>query len=530
MQVDVDAYPAQAAASLAAILSLEVCTDEVQDLLVRQGVAAGVRLAQRGDVAARAVVLTPGTFFHGLIHIGSEHFPGGRLGDPASALLPQALQALGFSLGRFKTGTTPRLDGDSLDFSKMHEQHGDADYVPFSAASPQTPALPQRSCFVTRTTAETHRIIRDNLTRSALYSGQITGTGVRYCPSVEDKIVKFPERESHHVFVEPEGLHTRWFYPNGLSNSLPREVQAEVVRSVPGLEHARIVQTGYGIEHDYLEPTQLFPTLEAKRMPGLFFAGQINGTTGYEEAAAQGLMAGINAAHKALGRAPVVLDRSQAYIGVLIDDLVTKGTQEPYRMFTSRVEYRLVIREDNADERLTPLGHALGLVTEEAFQAFSSRLDARHREWERLGLRRLTGAQVNPRLAGWGLAPVEGSATLHELLRRPEIDYARLAELDPETAALDSDLRQRVEVRVKYEGYLKRQMEEVARFKDLETITIPPSFSYAGLPGLTLEIIEKLSRIRPLNLGQASRVSGVTPPALTLLMAYLKKKPQARHA
>jgi tRNA uridine 5-carboxymethylaminomethyl modification enzyme len=325
--------------------------------------------------------------------------------------------------------------------------------------------------------------------------------------------------------VEPEGLHTTRFYPNGLSNSLPLDVQIEMVHSVPGLENARLVQAGYGIEHDYLDSTQLKPTLEAKRFDGLFFAGQINGTTGYEEAAAQGLLAGINAACSVLGKSPVVLDRSQAYLGVLVDDLVTKGTNEPYRMFTSRVEYRLVIREDNADERLTPLGHALGLISDADFAQFKLRLEARAEEHRRLAESRLKGsAEVNQRLLSWGLSPVNGSATLLEVLRRSEVDYARLAQLDPATNAVPADVRRRVDVEVKYEGYIKRQMAEVERFKDLEAVRIPADFVYAGLPGLATEIVEKLTQLRPTSLGQAGRVSGVTPAALSLLHLYLTRK------
>ncbi len=525
MQVDLDVYPAAASARLKNLSGLDLLEDEMVDLQIRGDRVAGIRLAQGGELSAKCVVITPGTFFHGLIHIGSEHFPGGRLGDPAAEQLPQRLQALGLNFGRFKTGTTPRLDGATIDFLRLAEQKGDAEYLPFSVRSPRTPVLPQRSCFAGHTNLKTHQIIRENLGKSALYSGQITGTGVRYCPSVEDKIVKFPERDSHHVFVEPEGLNTPRWYPNGLSNSLPLDVQLEMVHSVSGLENARIVQTGYGIEHDYLDPTQLKPTLETKHIAGLFFAGQINGTTGYEEAAAQGLVAGVNAACQVLSRPPFILDRSQAYIGVLIDDLVTKGTNEPYRMFTSRVEYRLVIREDNADERLTPLGHALGLVSEVDYGQYTQRVAARHQEYERLKNHRVTGtAAVNQQLQAWELSPIQGSSTLLEVLRRPEVDYVRLAQLDPDTQQIPTEVRQSVDVRVKYEGYIKRQMAEVERFKDLESIRIPATFQYEGLPGINNEIVEKLTRIRPLNLGQASRVSGVTPAAIMLLMMHLKKK------
>jgi len=525
MQVDMDRYRLAAQARLRALPDLDWLADEVTDLLVERGTVRGVRLARHGEVTATAVVLTPGTFFHGLLHVGLEHFPGGRLDDPGSYALPSRLAELGFTLGRFKTGTTPRLDGKTIDYDKFQEQPGDSRFVPYSRRSPAAPQLPQRSCFLGHTNARTHQIIRDNLQRSALYSGNIESTGVRYCPSVEDKIVKFPDRERHHVFVEPEGLDTDRWYPNGLSNSLPLDVQRELVRSVEGLERAEIVQTGYAIEHDFLEPTQLTPSLETKRLAGLFFAGQINGTTGYEEAAAQGLMAGINAARRVQREEPVVLDRSQAYIGVLIDDLVTKGTNEPYRMFTSRVEYRLVIREDNADVRLTPLGYALGLIGKEDYEAFLAQQRGVEGERARLAGTRLSASlEADSRLAGWGLPRIEGSLSLEELLRRPEIDYERLAELHPDSGRVPADISGRVEVLVKYEGYIKRQAAEIEKFKHLERMRIPVDFIYSGLPGLSREIVEKLTCVRPRTLGQAGRVSGVTPAAITLLMLQIKKR------
>lgn len=512
MQVDRDVYPRAAQARLADFPNLEILEDEALALEPGAGRSPhGVVFRHGGKVACKAVVLAVGTFFHGLIHMGTEQQPGGRLGDPPSVDLPENLRALGFEFGRFKTGTTPRLDRTSIRYENLTEQPGDVEWLPFSQRSPERPALRQISCYLGHTNETTHRLIRDHLHLSALYSGQITATGVRYCPSVEDKIVKFPERDRHHVFVEPEGLNSDQVYPNGLSNSLPPALQEELVHSVVGLEQARILVPGYGIEHDYLDPTQLRATLEAKRAPGIFFAGQINGTTGYEEAAAQGLVAGINAARRAQERELLVLDRSRAYIGVLIDDLVTKGTQEPYRMFTSRVEYRLVLREDNADERLTPLGRDLGLISQEAYRRFQAKQDRIASEWERIGQTRL-------RISGG--EPV----TILEWMRRPENTYQALSSLDPESGSVPAEIRRIVEIQVKYEGYIRRQMREIEMFQDLERIRIPEDFVYQGLPGLSREVVEKLTRFQPHNLGQAGRISGITPGALSQLVLHLRKK------
>lgn len=524
MQVDMDEYPRLAQARLRALPGLDLAADEAVDILRENGRAAGVRLARAGAVSAKTVVLTPGTFFHGLIHIGPEQQRGGRLGDPASDRLPDALLGLGFRLGRFKTGTTPRLDGRSIDFSRLTEQPGDPVFDPYSNRSPREPRLPQVPCFLAQTNSRTHELIRANLSRSALYGGQITATGVRYCPSVEDKIVKFPEREHHHVFVEPETLAQARYYPNGLSNSLPLDVQQAMVRSVAGLEQAVIVQSGYGIEHDYLLPTQLSAGLEAAPLAGLFCAGQINGTTGYEEAAAQGLMAGVNAALRARGEETVILERAQAYIGVLIDDLVFKGTNEPYRMFTSRVEYRLLLREDNAEERLTPWAHQLGLVSDEMHREFQGREAAVREELRRLQQTRvLPGPKAAAVFARRGTPALTEPATLEELLRRPELDYSALAELDSGTAQLPRPVQERAEVSVKYEGYLKRQAAQVEELEWLERVRVPEGFVFQGLPGLSREIVEKLTALKPRNLGQASRISGVTPAALTQLLHRLKK-------
>jgi len=525
MQVDMDVYRLAAQQELHRISGLEILAKEVVRINVEKGKTTGVVLSDDTVMAARTVVITPGTFFHGLMHIGTQKEPGGRLGDPASTLLPENLTQYGIRMGRFKTGTTPRLDGKTIDFSKLVEQPGDTLYVPFSMTGSEAPQLKQVSCHIGHTHEKTHEIIRDNLEQSALYSGQITGTGVRYCPSVEDKIVRFPDRESHHVFVEPEGLSTDRYYPNGISNSLPLEIQKEMVHSIAGLEHAGIVQTGYGIEHDYVDPTQLSATLECKTIGGLFFAGQINGTTGYEEAAAQGLMAGINAAHLVKGKPLFVIDRSQGYIGVLIDDLVTKGTNEPYRMFTSRVEYRLVIREDNADERLTPLGHKLGLIPDEVFQNYLERVRKINAERSRLAMTRIVAdEQSDALLSSCGTAPFTRTITLLELLRRPEIRYAELAQLDEVSAQIPRRIRESVEVSVKYEGYINRQSKEIEKFKYLENIRIPKNFIYKNLPGISLEVAEKLTKMQPGNLGQAGRISGITPGAISQLIYHIGKQ------
>lgn len=524
MQVDMLQYRQLAQTRLAALSNLALREAEVAALLIDQGEVRGVEATTGERLTARAVVLTPGTFFNGLIHIGDRTLAGGRLNDANSSRLPAQLSALGFQFGRFKTGTTPRLDGRTIDFSQLSEQPGDPVFAPFSRRSSGQPRLTQISCYLGNTNPAAHTIIRNNLHQSALYSGQITGTGVRYCPSVEDKIVKFPDREHHHVFVEPEGLETDRYYPNGLSNSLPLDVQNELVHAIPGLERARIVQSGYGIEHDYLLPTQLRANLESARVRGLYFAGQINGTTGYEEAAAQGLLAGINAACQVQGEEAVILDRSQAYIGVLLDDLVTKGTNEPYRMFTSRVEYRLVIREDNADERLTPLGHRLGLISDATFRQFQAKETAIERELKRLETTRVSADnRVTVFLREHHSAGINGSITLLELLRRPEIRYPELAQLDAPSGQVEHPVRERVEVQTKYAGYIKRQFVEIERFQHLERIRVPDNFIYQDLPGVSREVAEKLTALRPRTLGQAGRISGVTPAALSQLMFRIKQ-------
>jgi len=523
-QVDMEEYRIRMRQVLEQTPRLLIHQGRVSEVLVEDGQVVGVRTELQEVFRGRTVVLAPGTFLRGLIHIGLQNFPGGRLGDPPSEGLSRCLEDLGFRLGRFKTGTTPRLDGRSIDFERLRPQYGDDPPRPFSFSTERIDR-PQVPCWITYTNERTHEIIRRGLDRSPLYTGIIKATGVRYCPSIEDKVVKFPDKPSHQIFLEPEGLRTLEYYPNGISTSLPIDLQVEMVRSIEGLERAEIVRPGYGIEHDYVDPTQLEPSLEAKAIEGLFLAGQINGTTGYEEAAAQGLIAGINAALKVQGEEPLVLDRSQAYIGVLIDDLVTKGTNEPYRMFTSRAEYRLLLREDNADLRLMPIGHRLGLIPDGQYRKLLKKKKAIEEALSRLeGVRLRPTRGVNDRLKAMGTAPLKTPVSLKELLRRPELEIQDLAVFDQELRRLPQAVAEEVSFRVKYEGYIRRQREQVEKFRRLEEVRIPEYFEYDGIPGLSNEIREKLSRIRPRTLGQASRVPGVTPAAIMILQVYLKRR------
>jgi tRNA uridine 5-carboxymethylaminomethyl modification enzyme len=491
-------------------------------LVIEDGRVTGVVDHTGFGFTARAVVLATGTFLSGLVHIGFVSFQAGRAGEFASYGLAQNLKNLGFRLGRMKTGTPPRLKKSSIDFSRFQKQDLEEGTTPFSHFT-STPALPQVYSYIGYTNEKSHRLVRENLERSALYGGMIKGTSARYCPSFEDKIVKFPEKDRHQIILEPEGLDTEEIYAGGLGNSLPVEIQMEFVRSVNGLEEAEIMRPAYAIEYDYVNPVQLKPTLETKLISGLFMAGQINGTSGYEEAAAQGLWAGINAACQIQKRPPFMPDRSQAYMGVMIDDLVTRGTREPYRMFTSRAEYRLMLREDNADLRLFEKGHELGLIDDNALRDMKERKRRIDLEIDRI---KKTVVPPTPRINGYleqhGASPINNGIHLDQLLKRTQLDYGVVDFIAPSPIATTGKIQQQVEIEIKYEGYIHRQLKDIERFKDLERIKIPENFDYANVHGLSNELKEKFLSVRPASLGQATRIDGVTPAAISVMMIAMK--------
>lgn len=525
-QADKQAYTQAMRQTLEQTEHLTIRQAEVSELIVKEGAVRGVKTFSGAVYHAKAVVLCTGTYLRARCIYGDVSNPTGPNGLQAANHLTQSLIDNGIEMFRFKTGTPARVDKRSIDFAKMEEQFGDERIVPFSfSTDPDSIQKEQVSCWLTYTNGETHQIIRDNLDRSPLFSGAIEGTGPRYCPSIEDKVVRFPDKERHQVFVEPEGLYTNEMYLGGMSSSLPEDVQYAMYRTVPGLENVTIVRNAYAIEYDCINALQLKSTLEFKRIRGLFAGGQFNGSSGYEEAAVQGFMAGVNASMEVLGREQVVLDRSQAYIGVLIDDLVTKENYEPYRMMTSRAEYRLLLRQDNADLRLREIGHKIGLVSDEEYEKLLSKRQAIEEEIRRLENTAIGGTPaVQAVLEQYGSTPLKSGSTLAELVRRPELDYEKIREIDKKRPDLPFDVREQVNIEIKYEGYIKRQRQQVAQFKKLEGRHLPENFDYSQVKSLRREAVQKLNQIQPSTVGQASRISGVSPADISVLLVYLGRE------